>query len=324
MHHDVLVVGAGLMGALIAARLAEQGARVVVVDALGAVGSATRRALGLVVPQPSHWSTTLRGVELMRQVCADYGVPARACRVAYLATHEGTRARLLSIAHTTTDAPAQWHDAIPIRQDAAAEGLLADAGLLVDLEQLCAALLRRHNLVVHHPVEIVRLERNTDAIYALARGYTLSASWIVLATNAFTGLLSPYLGESVQFMASVTWRSYPRPAHAARFEQPIVVDEGAFALVPLEDNSVHAIACSANPASPHTHLTAMLHQLDAELIAHTAEQSSGVLTTGSDGTPMVGRLDSQARVLYAIGLGPFGAAWAPIARERVLELMQTP
>lgn len=323
-HYDVLVVGAGLTGVLIAAQLAERGVRVALVDALGAAGSATRRSLGLVAPQPSHWQETMRGVELMHQLCKTYSIPARSCRIAYLATHDEARTRLLNIARLKIDTTAQWHEALPIHQDAVAEGLLTESGLLVDLEQLRAALLRQHALAVHSPIEIESLERGPDAVYALAQGYTLPASWIVLATNAFAGLLSPYLGDSVQFMASITWRSQPRPAHAKRFEQPIVVDEGTFALIPLEDNSVHAMACSSNPAALRPQLVAMLDQLDAGLLSYTAEQSSGVLTKGSDGMPLVGQLNASMPVLYAIGLGPFGAAWAPIVCERVLALMQTP
>ncbi|MCS7325391.1 MAG: FAD-binding oxidoreductase [Thermoflexales bacterium] len=325
-HHDVLVIGSGLTGALIAAQLAQRGARVAVVDAVGAIGSATRRALGLAVPHPhpAHWAETARGVKQLVQICEAHRVPVRLCSVGYLATHEAGRARLQRLALAEASAPATWNEALPIHQNAVAEGLLAEVGALVDLERLCAVLLHQRNITLRYPLEVMRLERESRAVYALSQGYTLSADWIVLATNAFTGLLSPYLGESVRLLTSVTWRSYPLPDEAVRLEHPIVVNEGEFAVLPLDDGSVHAIACSADPLAPHANLTALLRELDESLLMHTAEQCSGVLTAGAEGAPLVGRLDSQARVLYAIGLGPFGAAWAPLVCERVLALMQTP
>jgi glycine/D-amino acid oxidase-like deaminating enzyme len=69
---DVLVIGAGFAGAMIAANLAEQGAHVSVIDALHVAAGATRRALGLATPSlnPAHVKETAQGVQRLTQIAA--------------------------------------------------------------------------------------------------------------------------------------------------------------------------------------------------------------------------------------------------------------
>jgi glycine/D-amino acid oxidase-like deaminating enzyme len=82
---DVIVIGAGLTGALIAARLAEQGMRVQVLDAHKAGHGATRHGLGLVTPdpQPAHFARTRQSGEQLKQIAAPLGALRQTCDVIY-------------------------------------------------------------------------------------------------------------------------------------------------------------------------------------------------------------------------------------------------
>ena len=44
-------------------------------------------------------------------------------------------------------------------------------------------------------------------------------------------------------------------------------------------------------------------------------------TVTSDGAPLVGRLVGDSNVWHAIGLGPYGLAWAPIAADKIAGLV---
>lgn len=78
---DVLVVGAGLTGAMIAAQLAERGARVGVVDAQRVGHGATARALGVAAPDPSspHFAETARGMDLLRALADRLNIKLQSC-----------------------------------------------------------------------------------------------------------------------------------------------------------------------------------------------------------------------------------------------------
>ena len=85
---DVLVIGAGLIGAMIAQQLANGGRRVAVVDAQKIAQSATRRAIGIATPYltPAHVADTARGVDIITNLALRLVVSPRACRVMHLAT----------------------------------------------------------------------------------------------------------------------------------------------------------------------------------------------------------------------------------------------
>lgn len=85
---DVLVIGAGFTGAMIAAQLAEHGADVSVIDALPVAGGATRRALGLATTSlnPAHVQDTATGVQRLTHIATQHGVLPQPCRVLHLAS----------------------------------------------------------------------------------------------------------------------------------------------------------------------------------------------------------------------------------------------
>ena len=87
---NVLVIGAGLVGAMVAYHLASHGRRVVVLEAQKIAQGATRRAIGLATPQLStdsvRVSDTLHGVDAITRLAMHLKVPARSCRVLHLAS----------------------------------------------------------------------------------------------------------------------------------------------------------------------------------------------------------------------------------------------
>ncbi len=84
-----------------------------------------------------------------------------------------------------------------------AGGLLVHDGALVDMDRLVTRLLQHPRIVVKQNVEITRLESREGKMYTLGREHTLAAKCVVLSANAYIGMLSPYLAESVE------WRAVP-------------------------------------------------------------------------------------------------------------------
>jgi glycine/D-amino acid oxidase-like deaminating enzyme len=329
---DVLVIGAGLVGAMIAAHLAERNVRVGIVDAQRVGQSATRRALRLATlsPHPSHLHETKRGLERLRHIAARHGVLLQSCSVVHLATTPERREALQRLAEANADAGIEWTDQPDALPAGLGGGLLVHDSALVDIDRLLVRLLRHPNITVRQHAEVFKLESRHDMTYVLCKGYTLSAPCVVLATNAYVGLLSPYLADSVRAARGAVWTSRPLDDGAAgslHLPMPLVFDDARLTLMPDRDSQVQAAAWlwrerDANK-DPADELRRLLKRFGLGKPEQTSQWSTGVTTVTDDGAPRVGRLDADGAVLYALGLGLYGLAWSTIAAERIAELAFT-
>jgi glycine/D-amino acid oxidase-like deaminating enzyme len=323
---DVLIIGAGLTGAMIAAQLAEQGARVAVVDAQQVGQSASRRALGIATPDPSaaHFDETSRGFELLNRIAAKHGIPLQSTNVLHLATtpeHE-TALRDLAALHAPR---LEWTTLADVLPPSFTSGLIAHDGALVDMDYLIVRLLMQPGIQLRQYAEVTRLEARDGVTYALCSNVTAVARHVILATNAYAGLLSTYLADSVQGARGAVWVSCPLRESAAKFPSPILVDGGSLMLAPGKDARLRAAAWqwngSAPGADPSGQLTRFLKRLDPALTEQTEQWMTGVTTVTSDGAPLIGRLVGDSNVWHAIGLGPYGLAWATIAADKIAGLV---
>jgi glycine/D-amino acid oxidase-like deaminating enzyme len=329
---DILVIGAGFAGAMIAAHLAERNARVGIVDAQRVGQGATRRALRLATPSPhpAHLHETKRGLERLRHITEQHGALLQSCSVVHLATTPERREALQRLADANAGAGIEWVDQLDALPAGLGGGLLIHDSALVDIDRLMVRLLRHPNITVRQHAQVFKLESRRDMTYVLCKGYTLSALCVVLATNAYVGLLSPYLADSVRAARGAVWTS--RPLHNSataplHLSMPLVFDDGQLTLMPDSDSQVQAAAWlwHEHQASkdPTDELRRFLKRFGLGKPEQTSQWTTGVTTVTDDGAPRVGRLDADGTVLYALGLGLYGLAWSAIAAERTAELAFT-
>lgn len=326
---DVLVIGAGFTGAIIAAHLAEQHARVGVVDAQRVGQAATRRALGLatVCPDPAHIDETRRGLDHLKRLTDQHGALIQSCGVIHLATSPERRRALRQLVSTAPGAGLEWITQADLLPPGFDGGLFARDSALVDLEALLVRLLRHPRILVRQHAEVFRLEYVDGLTYALCRGITIAARCVVLATNAYVGLLSPYLADSVRGVRGAVWSSQPLQ-YATRdlpyTAMPLLLDDARFALMPDKDGRLHGAAWlwreSDAGQDPSEALRRFLRRFSLGKPDQTSGWRTGVTTVTDDGAPRVGRLNVKGNVLYALGLGAYGLAWAPIVAERIAAL----
>lgn len=95
---DCIVVGAGVVGLAVAARLAAQGAEVVVLERHGLIGSETSSRNSEVIHAGIYYSTgslkaqlCVRGKQLLYEHCEQYAVPFKRCGKVIVATSEAQR-----------------------------------------------------------------------------------------------------------------------------------------------------------------------------------------------------------------------------------------
>jgi glycine/D-amino acid oxidase-like deaminating enzyme len=329
---DVLVIGAGVTGAVIASTLADAGMRVAVIEALSVGSGATRRALGVATldPREAHVAETARGLSLLKQMAERKGVMTQSTPALHLGTTPEREAALRQVASAHSDSHLEWLSDTRRLPDGFAGGLLAHDSAMIDLDLLVMRLLQHPNITVRQQAEAFELQSRTEKTYVQCQGYTVPAARVVLATNAYSGLLSPYLSESVRIARGMVFTSHPLngdakggPA-AAQYSMPMLVNDASLMLAPARESRIKAAAWmwEDGTADPYFVLRAFLRRLDGDLSQQAAQWNAGVTTATDDGAPLVGKLAGDGNVMYALGLGPFGLAWAPIVAERIAALAQ--
>ena len=330
---DVLIIGAGVTGAVIASTLAEAGMKVAVMEALNVGSGATRRALGVATldPREAHFADTARGLTLLKQLAERRGVMMQSSPALHLGTTPEREAALREVANAHNDSHLEWLSDTRRLPNGFSGGLLAHDSALVDIDLLLMRLLRHPNITVQQQVEAFDLQSYKGDSMVLGQGFTVRAPRVVLATNAYSGLLSPYLSESVNIARGMVFTSHPLTGSVKDDGQantqhalPMIVNDASLIMTPTRDARIKAAAWvwEDGDTDPYFMLRAFLRRLDGDLSQQAAQWNAGVTTVTDDGAPLVGTLVGEGNVMYALGLGPFGLAWAPIVAERIAELAQ--
>jgi glycine/D-amino acid oxidase-like deaminating enzyme len=338
MDADILVIGAGLVGACIANRLAGDGLRVAVVDAGGIGQGATRRAAGLATPRltSEHLADTARGTDAITNMALRLGVVPRACRVLHLTSKpadvDALRERLDALNGATANPKLTWETEPGLVPEGFGGGILVHQSALIDPVALTTKLLQHSNIAVQENVEIQSLEWHGATLTALSQDHTIRASAAVLATNAYAGTLSPYLADAVDVVRGIMWSSHPLERESVLLERmlhvapmPLVIDRAHLLVTQTVDWRLRINAWhwdNHNNDDPAEDVQRFLRAHLPELLEYTEEWRSGTTTVTHDGAPLVGRLAGEGRVFYALGAGMFGPAWAPIMAEQVAELVK--
>jgi len=267
----------------------------------------------------------------------------QACRVLHVASTAPRADALRLNGLSLQGAQFRWETSPSLVPSGFGGGLSVDGSAVLDVGMLTTKLLQHRGISVHTGIEVSQLEFHEGRMMALAAGYTIRANSVVLATNAYCGLLSPYLADSVQFARGVLWTSRMIEANAnnddndgdeaddmTAIQMPLMVDNGRLTVVPGTDDRVRIAAWqwdeslgSALTSDPTDDVQQFLSQQIPHLAQHTELWQNSVTTLTRDGAPLVGKLDGEGCVFYAVGLGLFGLAWGPVVAERIAALVMS-
>lgn len=329
---EALVIGGGIVGALIAWQLAERGLEVSVVEAQAVGSGATRRSPGLATPSlhRAHRRHTARGVEMLTALARHHNLKPRPVSALHVATRSDDADALRGlVAELQADGiDAAWETDPAVVPGGFRGGLRVAGSVMVDPVALTTRLLQRPDILVRQNVEAQKLERAHGRVLALAPGYSVRAGIVVLAAGAYAGLLSPYLADSAQVGRGVLWRSHPQAAALPCQSAPVVVDGGRIVAAQTTDRRVCVGAWrwdGRSDGDPARDARAYLTAHMPNLLTETELWLSSTCVVSRDGSPLVGVLSgndgaSGGAVLYALAPGAFGLAWAPLIAEQVADL----
>jgi len=329
--YDVIVVGAGLAGAMIASTLAAEGLQVVVLEASESLGGAIRRQPGLAL-----LGTPAPFTELIAQLGRDLAhtlwelTSDNLVRLEILLDQNNVTTQKLGSLRLAAD---------PDESDAFRESVqqLKTYGFSVDLEDdnrygdlvaistnddivfnpqdLISKLLDHENIIVELGAEAHTTKRRADGSIAVwAHRRYLWADKVIFANGIHAARLNNQLSRSL----------HPMCIHTIVFEniktlnRPLVLDNGRMCFLPYGDRA-YLTGWSREEQDSLSRLSSVADQLCPGALVH------GRFTTwiaySHDHFPIVGQLDEEPGVYFVNGLGPFGLSLALVTTDALASLV---
>lgn len=349
---DVVVVGAGVVGAAVAARLARQGMQVAVLEAQQVAGGATGRSAGLLLTgMPGHyqwavqsfgretaralWELSVEGRERLMETATRLGVPVeRTGSLALAVTKEEAEALRASAELLREDGFDAWFGKTdPLRRGFLAALRCPDDGM-VDAADLTRALLASAPITVHTGTEVQALEAEGGGVRVWAYRRTVRCGAVVLAAGGYAPTLEPALSRWVN-PGHALWVT-ARPASGPDefpLDSPCYADYGYEYARPLPDGRLllgawrypRRPSSPENPSDPDTALreglSRFIRRYFPAVEGNVLQRQSGTVGCTPDGVPVVGALPHLPGVYFALGLGGWGLCWAFVVAERVAEMV---
>jgi glycine/D-amino acid oxidase-like deaminating enzyme len=339
---DVVVVGAGLVGASVAARLTREGFDTAILEARRIAGGATGCSTGMALaglPVHYSWAASVYGRRRAYQLWAlTTGGRDRLVEGAKRLGIPVERSGSLALAVDEKEADMLWESAKLLREDGfdasfsltdpldrGFRGALHRPGdAMVDAGALAQALLVADDVVVHEGTEVHALEPAGDDVRVWAHGRTVLCSAVVLAVNGYAALVHPYLAEHV---APVQGRVFALEVSGeALYDQPCTFAQGAQFLRPLPGGRVLMGGWDrAHPFGGGGHsdgrLEDFLSQHFPEVDLSRLDHRTEVMGFTADGLPLLGTLPGLPQVYYAVGFAGRGLSWALVAAEQLVDAM---
>ena len=344
---DVLVVGAGLVGAAVATRLVREGIDTAILEARDVAGGATGRSAGMVLAGlAGHynwavsaygreqarevWKLTVEGRERLVETAERLGVPVE---------HAGS----LTLAVEAAEVDALQESAVLLRDDGFdvrfdpadplgrgfRAALRQPDDVTVDAAALTRALLNSSGVIVHEGTEVYHLAPGPEGLQIWARGRTVVCNAVVLAINGYAPLFDSYFTDKIAPTRSLVFAT--EPLDAGTLDHPCSADYGNEYCRQLPDRRLLLGGRQRSHQEPGQEtepgdvvlngLIRFAARHFPEVNTNTTRRWSGVMGFTPDGLPLVGQVPGLPQVYFAVGLGGRGLAWAFVVARRVVDLM---
>jgi glycine oxidase len=347
--HDVIVIGAGIIGCAIGRELARRGSRVKIFEARAVGGGATQASAGVLAPYiEAHdreplFALTVRSLELydrfVQEAAAESGVVVeyRRCGTLEVATDGGAAERLKGMAAALADPELmRWLDgpAARLEEHGLAESI--EGALLVPqhgyvavaalTEALAWAALRHGaQLEAAHRVTGVRSDGQGLAVMT-EDGSVWPAEQVVVAAGSWSGQIGA--GDTTTVPVRPVRGQLLRLKWSGELLSRIVWGPDCY-VVPWENGTVLVGATvedvgfdeRATAAGVRDLLEAACELLPDAWRASFIEARVGLRPATADGLPVIGRSEELPRMVYATGHYRNGILLAPLTAQLVAELI---
>ena len=351
---DVLVIGAGISGALVAESLSSVGLRVVVVDRRGPLAGSTSastallqyeidtpltilsRSLGVATAE-RIWRRSRMALDALRDRTRNLGIRADMKRrdVLYLA---GDLLDAAGLAHEEKarrragfEVALLSSEEIRLRYGIRRKGaLLGRENMVADPRKLAAGYLRaaqRLRAKIFAPVDIVDVQESARRVLATtSKGYEIRARHVVYATGYELAKSAPAKGHRI----ASTWAIATRPQRSKLWPTECMIWEASERYLYLRTTPDGRIVCGgedepfqdderrdALSPSKTRSLEKKLHRMFPEVDAAADFEWTGSFGASDTGAPSIGRVPGKRRTLAVLGYGGNGITFSMLAAQIV-------
>lgn len=345
MIADVLIVGAGIIGAACADALAGRGLRVHVVDAR--LAAATHAGMGhllILDDNPAELALSSRSMQLWRRwqpelddacawtSCGTIWIAANDAEAA-LARHKQATLAAAGIASEWLDAPTLAR-AEPALRTGLAGGLHVPSDAAVYAPRVASWLLARHpGRITFTPAQVTHL--NGDASVQSSAG-CLQAGQVLLAAGLGSAALCPELPIFAKKGHLVITDRYPRQVRHQLVELGYMASahqaEGDSVAVNIQPRPTGQLLIGStrqfgredtevDPPLVSRLLRAAMQTLPGLAGARAIRTWAGLRPATNDGLPLIGRHPGRGRLWIAAGHEGHGVTTAPATAELIAALM---
>ena len=349
---DVAIIGAGIIGAYLAFRLAAEHQHVTVLEARHVAAGASGRNGGLLLTGVAHsykhavdvygrdttrelWHTTIRNRERMIELATKLDTPVRRCGSYILACDQAEADELRESVELMYEDGfgAEWHATDPLNRGFAA-AISNDGDGAIQSALLAAALLKASGARVCEGSEVYAIESGDDGVLVRARGGDVLAQQVILATNAYTSLLLPEFKDVVVPARGQVLATAPAPRILDRscycdygFEYFQQLPDGRFVLGGYRRLAVGEETTYADHTTPliQDALDQFLARYFPELSDMPIERRwSGTMAFTADGLPLIGRLRRDERIAFAVAFNGHGLGLGIMVADDLLRMLAGP
>jgi glycine/D-amino acid oxidase-like deaminating enzyme len=330
--YDVVVVGAGLSGAVIASTLARQGLQVVVLEATNRVGGSFKRWPGLAIlgtPEPfvdlaarlgessaiRLWDLTQDNLD---QLAADLRLmdevvdPVGSLRLAG------------NIAETR-----RLRESVPILREQGYEVSLEDDDKYGDLAALSTSadirfvpralaefLLNHENIDLELEAEVQSIHpRSEGGIAVWAHKTYLWAEKVVFANGIY---LSRFLEKAEEILDPVCVHTL-EVQNTGELQQPLIIDAGRICFLP-DGERAYLAGWGTQEQEVFRRLTGIAEQLCPSAVVY--DRGTGWVGSTRGGLPVIDQFPDRENVYFASGFGPYGLNLTYAAADDVVGLIE--
>lgn len=330
--YDAVVVGAGLIGALIAHHLAAASLNVAVLEAKETPGGVANKGIGLSLlgtPDPYAalqerietdtarriWELTHQNLDLLAataNMMSQIVTPTGSLRIA-----DG--ANILQQSVTLLKQDLYNVDLEDVTEPAPLTGLKTNDDLSFDPMALINALLDHPNITVECEAEVQTFKPSTEQplgetpiLTVWAHKHYIWTKNVILANGAYAVHLSHSLSDLIS----------PLAMHAVDLRTeialpiPLVLKNGQVVVKALDENTWRMVGWTDDNEDVLALLTEVVEQLCPG--APVTARHAWWVARSRDGLPVVGQLPDSPNVYAASGLGPWGLSWAFVTADRLI------
>jgi gamma-glutamylputrescine oxidase len=348
---DICVIGAGIVGSVLAKLLSDAGKSVVVLDSnqvgTGASGrnaghciAGLRNTYHLAVERLGREgarnlrSLLIKNRDMVQDFCDRYNVPYERNGSQYLGIDaaEGADLKASALALQADGSDVEYSDTDPF--DRGFYGHLYQPGdLALQPYLLVTRLISGSGALVIENSEVRGIEQTGDTVTIRSRKATVTCKQAIMATNAWSRLLHPYFRDKIFPTRAQMYATEPSPEPRLitmptgtedGFEYFRQLPDGRFLIGGYRDRFVDEEVGYGDETTPH--LQAGMESWVAQRFPEIAKLKvthrwAGIMGFTKDALPLVGRLPDMPNVYFAAGFTGSGMSFGPATARLCAEYM---